>query len=244
MPKPTNSSNLPTPDSRGARNPHDSRNPSRDPLLCRAAESLAVYGPHGLSDVELLALGARAPSLDAAACALRTLTLAELATATERELRQALSLSTARARQLRCLMEIGRRAAGAAPKRGQHLARAADVFRLMAPLAHLAHEEFWSLALDAKHRLISAYRVGQGSATACMVAPRETFREAIRVGAVALIGVHNHPSGDPTPSPEDLALTCRLKACGDTLGVKLLDHVIVGGEKFVALEADRAWCRS
>ena len=82
--------------------------------------------------------------------------------------------------------------------------------------------------LDGKGRLMREVRISEGTLTASLVHPREVFRCAIREAAAALILVHNHPSGDPEPSPEDTTLTGRLRAAGELLGIRILDHVVVG----------------
>jgi DNA repair protein RadC len=90
-------------------------------------------------------------------------------------------------------------------------------------------EEFWVLLLDGKHRVQGTMKVSVGTLTTSLVHPREVFAIAITERAAAIIVCHNHPSGDTTPSAEDLALTKRLHAAGDLLGIPLLDHVVIGG---------------
>jgi DNA repair protein RadC len=88
-------------------------------------------------------------------------------------------------------------------------------------------ESFWVLLLDARSRPLGSICVAQGTLTACLVHPREVFAPAIRMRAASIIAVHNHPSGDPTPSEEDETLTARLARAGELLGIPLIDHVIV-----------------
>jgi DNA repair protein RadC len=98
-------------------------------------------------------------------------------------------------------------------------------------------EHFRALYLDTRHKALGpAYTVSIGCLTASLVAPRELFRPAIVAGACGIIVSHNHPSGDPEPSADDLALTRRLAAAGSLLGIELLDHVITGGDRFVSLK--------
>ncbi|RMH19699.1 MAG: hypothetical protein D6701_04630, partial [Gemmatimonadetes bacterium] len=94
-------------------------------------------------------------------------------------------------------------------------------------LAHLDQEEFHALLLDTQHRVLREVRVTRGILDASLIHPREVFREAIVEGAAALILVHNHPSGDPQPSAEDRAVTRQLRSAGETLGIPVLDHVVV-----------------
>lgn len=96
-------------------------------------------------------------------------------------------------------------------------------------------EEFLVVLLDGKNKVIGFNVVSVGSLTAALVHPREVFKPAILANAAALILVHNHPSGDPEPSAEDRALTERLKQAGELLGIKLIDHVVIGDGQFVAL---------
>ncbi|HED64941.1 MAG TPA: DNA repair protein RadC, partial [Planctomycetes bacterium] len=110
------------------------------------------------------------------------------------------------------------------------------VFDLLhARLADLEQETFLALHLDGKHRLRALRLVSIGTLTTSLVHPREVFRDAVRSSAAALIVVHNHPSGDPEPSGEDLAVTRRLQASGDLLGIPLLDHVILAANSFLSL---------
>lgn len=105
----------------------------------------------------------------------------------------------------------------------------ADVAAYLAPeLADLAQEQFRAVLLDTKHHLLATTLVYQGGANAVSIRPADCFREAVRLGAVAVIFAHNHPSGDPTPSPEDVALTAELVRAGDLLGIQVLDHLILG----------------
>lgn len=104
-----------------------------------------------------------------------------------------------------------------------------SVVEALSPLFEgLDREQFAICCLDAKHAIIGVNVVSIGSLTLSIVHPREVFKPAILMNAAALIGVHNHPSGDPTPSAEDHCLTKRLKDGGELLGIKLLDHVVLG----------------
>ncbi|MEM1022576.1 MAG: JAB domain-containing protein [Myxococcota bacterium] len=91
-------------------------------------------------------------------------------------------------------------------------------------------ESFWVLSLDARSRVLGLSEVGRGTVSACLVHPREVFRPAIARGATHVVVLHNHPSGRPEPSPEDLALTKRLVEAGHLLGIPLVDHLVVGRE--------------
>ena len=112
----------------------------------------------------------------------------------------------------------------------------ADYF--MEYLRHLREEYFLVAILDAKCRLLSYTQVSKGSLTASIVHPREVFKMAIQRSAYSIIAVHNHPSGDPSPSKEDIELTRRLKQAGELVGIPLLDHIIIGDGRYVSLKEE------
>lgn len=113
-----------------------------------------------------------------------------------------------------------------------------QLYEFFADLNLEVKEHFLAVHLDSKNRVQCLDRVSLGSLNASIVHPREVFKAALLSSAAAIILVHNHPSGDPTPSREDLELTNRLKECGELLGIRVLDHVIVGDRCYVSL-ADR-----
>lgn len=132
---------------------------------------------------------------------------------------------------------LGHTASEAAPAVDARPIRCEDaVYELLRPdLAGLEQEAFVAVLLDSKHRPVKRVLVALGSLASVDVHPREVFREAIRAGAANVIVAHNHPSGDPEPSGEDLALTRRLRDAGDLLGIKVLDHIIIGKDRYVSL---------
>src|SRR5690606_8458363 len=114
--------------------------------------------------------------------------------------------------------------------------RPEDVYRYARPrLAHLTQEVFHVLLLDTRHRLVADRRVAAGGLASCAIAPRDVFEPAIREAAPAIVLVHNHPSGDPTPSRDDVALTRRLADGARLLGLSLVDHVVVADGGFASL---------
>lgn len=134
----------------------------------------------------------------------------------------------AAARVLACL-EISRRAASWRSAEKPTVTTPEDVVAVCAPqLRGLDREHFWALALNTKNRLLRTFEVSVGSLSASIVHPRELFRDAVKISAASIVAVHNHPSGDPTPSGADIQLTRRLVRAGDVLGIELLDHVIIG----------------
>lgn len=131
------------------------------------------------------------------------------------------------------------RPAGAAVVQGPDDAVAA----VSGVLAGADREHCVVVALDTKHRVLGVRTVSVGTADRTFMAPREVFRDALDMGAAAVVVAHNHPSGDPTPSADDRAVTRRLAAAGELLGVPLLDHVVVGAMGWVSLarEGELAW---
>jgi len=197
-------------------------------------DQLTRQGPHALADADLLTLvlgSGRAPERSAATAA-RLLTrsggLAEMARLAPPGLR-ALGLDAVGAVRLTAAVEIGRRAS-------QRLLADDDQvigsFESVAAWAHprlapLDHEEVWLLMVDGRNRLVASRRVAQGGLHGCALTPRDVLRPAVRESASAIVLVHNHPSGDPSPSPEDVAMTRAVSKAGEVVAIPLLDHVIV-----------------
>ena len=100
-------------------------------------------------------------------------------------------------------------------------------------------EQFGAVLLDTKHRLLKVSVVSSGSLDASVVLPRDVFREAAVNGAAAIVLFHNHPSGDPSPSPDDVAITRRMAAAGHVMGIAVLDHVILGDARYYSFKEDR-----
>jgi DNA repair protein RadC len=131
-------------------------------------------------------------------------------------------------RLLACL-ELSRRAAAWPAAQRPVVSTPEDVVRLCGTqLRGLDREHFWALVLSTKNQLLRMVEVSVGSLNASIVHPRELFKEAVRLSAASIVVVHNHPSGDPTPSGADLQLTRRLAKAGEVLGIELLDHVVIG----------------
>jgi DNA repair protein RadC len=148
--------------------------------------------------------------------------------------------SDPRVEAIRALLAI---AVGTPPKRGQRIGSAGDVAQyLRRKLETNQVEEFWAIALDVRHRVIAETMLSRGSLTGVEVHPRDAFRPLIAMGAAAVIFCHNHPSGDPTPSRQDLELTARLREVGEICGIAVLDHVVVAADGFVSM-AENYWTR-
>ena len=126
-------------------------------------------------------------------------------------------------------LELSRRVALRAGEKRPFVTGPQDVVRLCAPQFRGSdREHFWALALNTKNQLLRIIEVSVGSLNASIVHPRELFKEAIRLSAASVVVVHNHPSGDPTPSGADIQLTRRLVKAGDVLGIEVMDHVVIG----------------
>jgi DNA repair protein RadC len=213
----------------------------------RPRERLTANGPQALSDAELVALvlGAGRRGQNAVELAADLLAavggLSGLAQADEPQLVSLPGIGAARAAVVRAALELGRRASGARPERGQRLGAASEVWAYYrARLAFTAVEEFWVLGLDVRHRLLFEACIARGCLTGVEVHPREVYRPLIRAAAAAVIFCHNHPSGDPSPSRQDLELTRRLREVGDLVGITVLDHVVVAADGYTSF-ADRGW---
>ena len=143
---------------------------------------------------------------------------------------------------LRAALELGRRAQALPLGVGSPVRDAESVWaHFRGRLPQLDREAFYVLLLDGKNRVQAEVRVSEGSLTAALVHPREVFAPAIRDGAAALVLVHNHPSGDPTPSTEDVALTERLRQVGDLVSVRVLDHVVIGRGRWISMAESGRW---
>ena len=155
--------------------------------------------------------------------------LGRLRRASVEDLAAIAGLDLARAAAIRAAVELGRRIVATPWPRGERLRSSREVYRSLAPrLRDLRHEVFLVVLLDGRNRKMDEMRVSEGSLSASIVHPREVFLPAVRASAAAILVAHNHPSGDPRPSPEDREVTRRLAEAGELLGIRLLDHLIVG----------------
>jgi DNA repair protein RadC len=208
----------------------------RLPTHDRPRERLRAVGASGLSLRELLALlvGTGGPGASALEIAERLLevadgSLARLASLDLAVLERVPGVGTATASRVLAALELGRRAAVESAGPGDQVRGPSDVFTRMGPrLQDAAQEEFHALLLNSRHRVIREVFVTRGLLDSALIHPREVFRLAVSEGAAGVILVHNHPSGDPTPSPEDRAVTRQLASAGRAVGIPVLDHVVVG----------------
>ncbi len=213
----------------------------------RPRERLLREGPDSLSDAQLLAILLRVGRQDASAVqvAMEVLHqlggLASLANCGLEELRCISGIGPAKAAQLKAAVELGKRTLATPLSTGVRITSSADLYTHYHPrVRDLRHEIFQVILLDAKNTVIRDTTVSEGSLTLSIVHPREVFNLAVRESAAAVIFLHNHPSGDPTPSHEDRILTTRLVSAGEVLGIRVLDHVIVGDGRYISF-ADKGW---
>jgi DNA repair protein RadC len=204
----------------------------------RPRERLWQRGVQMIGDEELLAvvLGtgtrARPAQLVAAELVRASGGVAAVSRASPRELAQVSGVGAANAARIAAAFELGRRAIEAEVRR-EILEHAEDVYRIIEPrVAGLQQELFLALGVDIRNGLLDVVEVARGTVHGVEVHPREVFRPLVRMAAAGAVLVHNHPSGDPTPSPEDIALTRRLRAVGELLGIPIVDHVVIGAHGF------------
>lgn len=209
----------------------------------RPRERFIKNGPQSLSNHELLAILLRTGTKDESVLQLsnRLLTNFEglrlLKAATLEEITEIKGIGQAKAIQILAAVEIGRRIANLnyteryvirSPEDGANY--------VMNDMRFLSQEHFVCLYLNTKNQVLHKQTIFIGSLNASIVHPREVFREALKRSAASIICLHNHPSGDPAPSREDIEVTKRLVECGKMLGIELLDHLIIGENKFVSLK--------
>ncbi|MFI5226535.1 MAG: DNA repair protein RadC [Candidatus Limnocylindrales bacterium] len=222
--------------------PHAGRTIRELPAAERPRERLALRGAGGLTAAELVALlwgsGTRgASAIDLAEEALaRHDGLTGLARASEVELAGLPGVGAARAAQLTAAFELGRRLLADWPAGRWTVRSPTDVAdRLILQMGRLEREELRAVLLNTKNVVLRVVTVYQGNVNSSLVRVGELFRDAVRVNATGIILVHNHPSGDPTPSPDDLHLTAEALAAGRLLDIDLLDHLVIGHDAFVSL---------
>jgi DNA repair protein RadC len=213
----------------------------------RPRERLIKGGAEGLSDAELLALIIRTGDFSAKVSAIdlgRELLqefgdLRALAQATVGEICRVKGAGPAKAASIKAALELANRCARVELSTGDRYTSPAQIFQhFQNRFRDRKKEHVVALLLDGKNRVIREVPISEGSLNQSIVHPREVFNPAVRDSAAAIILIHNHPTGDPSPSREDLELTRRLKEAGELMGIRVLDHVIIGDTSYVSL-ADR-----
>jgi DNA repair protein RadC len=209
----------------------------------RPREKLQRLGSSALGDNELVAavLGTGRAESDALALANAILANAGgiegLTRSRGEDLMRVAGVGAARAAQVLAAVELGRRTLARAERYREPLTKPREVAELLLPLyGSRSVEHFGVVLLDTKHRVLRTTIVTIGTLDASIVHPREIFREAAAAGAAAIVVFHNHPSGDPEPSPEDMVLTRRLISAGLVMGIEVIDHVILGNVSYVSMK--------
>lgn len=211
------------------------------PLEDRPRERLMKLGPEHLSTAELIAIILRTGTIGenvsvVAGRLLKKFGLKGLSTASLQELMMVQGIKEVKAGQLLACFELARRLEAYNPEPKPRIRSSRDVYALLAPgMRDLKKEKFTAIYLNTKNAVIRMETVSLGSLNGSLIHPREVFKTAILESAAGVIIAHNHPSGDPTPSLEDLQVTKRLIEAGEIVGIKLIDHVVIGEEGFESI---------
>lgn len=206
-------------------------------------EKLVNFGSEPLSDAELLAILLRTGNknktvLELAQEMIKNYGLQGLAQMEVEELKSEISgIGLAKAAEIRAVFEIAARVQNKSVNSKKTISGPGDVADIMInKLQHLKQEHFFTILLTTKNTIISYEEISRGGLNIASIFPREVFNKALKKGAAKMILVHNHPSGDPTPSSEDINLTNRLMEAGKLTGVRVLDHIIIGEGEYISLK--------
>ena len=209
----------------------------------RPRERLLNYGVGALSNAELLAIVLRIGTKEenAVRMAQRLLatvgSLAGMVRINPSELAREKGVGPAKVAQIKAALELGRRMLIESPEERPQVRSPADAANLvMTEMSLLEQEHLRVMLLDTKNRVLETPTIYIGSLNTSLIRVGELFREAIRANCASLIVLHNHPSGDPTPSPEDVAVTRQIVEAGKFLDIDVLDHLIIGRQRFVSLK--------
>lgn len=213
------------------------------PLDERPRERLVKYGAEALSNAELLAIILRVGTQEYSAIGLAEHMLGKLgglkgiATASVEDLSKIKGLGTAKAAQIQAMVELGKRLAASTGHSRPTIRCPQDAVELLMPeLRDEPQEHFKGLFLNNKNEVLKIRTISIGSLDASIITPRELFREAISCNSAGVIIAHNHPSGDPAPSKEDIDVSKRLQEAGRMIGIEVLDHLVIGDGRWVSLK--------
>ena len=209
----------------------------------RPRERLIQVGPRAVSTIELLAITLRTGvgGENVLRLAERLLShfhgLSGIARASITELQAVNGIGPAKAVEIKAALELGRRLLAAAPEERPRITSPADAANLLMPEMMLLEQEHLRLILlDTRNHVVGIPTIYQGSLNTSVIRVGELFRAAIKENAAALIVAHNHPSGDPAPSPEDVHVTRQIVEAGKLLDIELLDHIVIGHQRYVSLK--------
>ncbi|WP_340085019.1 DNA repair protein RadC [Siminovitchia sp. FSL H7-0308] len=213
------------------------------PIEDRPRERLIQHGAASLSNQELLAILLRTGTKSKSALQLANKLLAQfdgllwLKEAALEEIMGIKGIGKVKAVQIAAAIELGRRI-GNLTYNDRYIIRSPEdgANYVMNDMRFLTQEHFVCLYLNTKNQVLHRQTIFIGSLNASIVHPREVFKEAFRRSAASIICFHNHPSGDPTPSREDIEVTNRLVECGKMMGIEILDHLIIGDNKYVSMK--------
>ncbi len=212
------------------------------PTSEKPRERLIAHGPSALSDAELLAILLRTGVTGSSVLQLSQALLKEfggwngLQSASFEDLSRWKGVAEAKTAQLKAALEIGRRLAILSYGERFQIKSPADVAKLMqVEMGHLDQEHLRAICVDTKNKVQKVHTVYVGSLNASVVRIGEVFKEAIKLNSASVIIVHNHPSGDPTPSPEDVQVTKQIVQAGALLDIQVLDHLVIGHGQYVSM---------
>ena len=207
----------------------------------RPREKLLKYGSNFLTDKELLAIILGTGNKDENVLELSKRILNDiggihgLLTCSVEDLMGIKGIKTAKATQILSVCEIYKRLSK--PRKRITIKKPSDIVSLiMTDIFFMQQEVFMVITLNGKNNILSKKEIFKGSLNSSLVHPREVFKEALKNSAASIIVCHNHPSGDPTPSKEDINVTKRIKECGNIMGIELLDYIIIGDNKYISLK--------
>ncbi len=212
----------------------------------RPREKLLYYGKEALNNVELLAILLRTGNREKSALdlaheiiSMNDEGLLSLCDATPEELKKLKGMGEAKACQLLAAVELGKRVATHPRREKVTIGKPDDIVQMvMEKMRYYREEHFCALLLDTKGKVIEEVEISVGDLNSAPVHPREVFRQAVKRSASAIALIHNHPSGDPMPSEEDVIITARLMETAEIIGIQIVDHIIIGDGTYVSLKTE------
>lgn len=213
----------------------------------RPYERCILFGPSSLSDAELLAVILKNGTSGSTAIDVANDLLSKskngligLTNLHMEELKSVGGIGTIKAVQIRCLCELSKRMAKVGSKQKICFDHPEAIVQYYGPeLRYKEYENLIMLALNTKSMLIDEFLISKGTVNSSIASPREIFLEALKAKAVSIVLIHNHPSGDSTPSREDITITRRIKEAGELLGIYLIDHIIIGDNNYTSFKEKR-----